>query len=165
MKKHVKTIRNTAISIAVLLVLTVGAGVAYTWYMGQQKPVTTVTEVEEVESAPTIKHVKPADNVPVGVSIQTLTTPIVPGSNASVIIKTNPGASCTIKVEYNSVQSKDSGLASKVADDFGTVTWAWTVEATVPEGKWPVTITCIKGKLSGVVIGDLVVSKKVTGEN
>ena len=133
--------------------------------MGQQKPVTTVIEVEEVDSTPTIKHVKPAENAPVGVSIQTLTTPIVPGSNASVVIKTNPSATCTIKVEYNGVASKDSGLAPKVADDFGTITWAWTVELAVPEGKWPVSITCIKGKLSGVVLGDLVVSKKITEEN
>lgn len=165
MKKHVKVIRNTAIGVVTLLVLLVGAGVAYTWYMGQQKPITTVVESETVTRAPVIKHVTPAENVPQGVSIQTLTTPVAPGSNASVIIKTNPASTCTIKVEYNKIASKDSGLSSKVSDEFGTLTWAWTVESTVPEGKWPVTVTCIRGKLSAVVVGDLVVTREITEEN
>lgn len=166
MNKHLKTVRNTAMSIVVLLVLVLGIGAAYTWYMGQQKPITAIVEQDStvVESSK-IKHVTPAANVPQGVSIQSLTTPVAPGSNASVIIKTNPASTCVIKVEYDKVASKDSGLGQKVSDDFGTITWAWTVEETVPEGKWPITITCSRGKLSAVVIGDLVVSKKATEEN
>jgi hypothetical protein len=160
MKKHAKTIRNTAITVAVLLFLLIGVGVGYTWYMGQQ-PVAVpalVTTDEPVSQVP--KHLDASVNVPESVSIQSITTPVAPGSNASVIVKTNPASNCTIVVEYNKVPSKDSGLAPKVSDEYGTLTWAWTVEETVPVGTWPVHITCTRGpKLTAVVIGDLVVAK------
>jgi cytoskeletal protein RodZ len=161
-KRALRTARNIAISTAVLLVLVVGAGVAYTWYMGQQAPVSTaITAEPEPVSQVTIKPTQPAANAPVGASIQMMTSPVAPGSNVSATIKTTPTATCTILVEYDKVASKDSGLSKKVADDFGVVMWTWTVEETVPVGKWPVTITCALGKKSGVVIGDLVVSKEI----
>ncbi len=157
-QKVFRSIRNAAISIAVLLVLFIGAGVAYTWYEGRKPAVNTV--VAPTTTTPsTIKHIAPAENVQESASVQSLTSPVMPGDNASITIKTNPGSWCTIKVEYNKVASKDSGLIGKTADDYGTVTWAWTVESTVPLGSWPVTVTCLRNKLSAVVIGSLVVSK------
>lgn len=160
-KRNNKTIRNVLISVFTLLVLIVLAGVIYTWVMGMVKPPEVpVQDIMPKDSKPKIiEHTMPSENVPVGVSIQSMTTPIEPGSNVMLIIKTRPLATCTITAVYDKVASVDSGLSKKTADDFGTVTWTWTVEESVPIGKWPVTVTCAYGKKSGVVIGDLVVKR------
>lgn len=158
--KIIHYVRNTSISIVVLLVLIVGAGVTYTWYMGQKPVVDVVVDTTNI-TPPKIKHVESASNVPQSASVQLLTSPVVPGSNASITIKTNPGSICTISVVYDKTTSTDSGLIAKKANDFGVVTWAWTVEPAVPIGKWPVKVTCELDKKMAVVIGDLVVAKSI----
>ena len=155
--KILRSIRNIAISFVVILVLAVGAGAGYTWYMGKQKVASTVV-AEPVQASPVIKPTKPAENTSVGVSVQSLLTPITPGSNTSITIRTTPSATCTISVVYKDVPSTDSGLKAEQADDFGMATWTWTVGVSVPLGKWPVKVTCTYNKKSGVVQGDLVVA-------
>lgn len=158
-KRVIRSIRNTVISIAALLVLFVGAGLIYTWFVGHNTPTKQIVAETTTAPTPVIKHVDPGTNVPEGASVQSITSPVMPGDNASVIVKTNPGSWCTITAMYNNVPSKDSGLSGKTSDDFGSVSWTWTVEATVPVGTWPVTVTCLRNKLSAVVVGNLVVSK------
>lgn len=162
-QRALKYIRNITISFVVLLILLLIAGAAYTWYMGQNSvdPVDTAAIPVQSELVPVIKHPQPAADAKVGASIQMLTTPVAPGSNASMTVKTNPGAKCLIAAIYNKVRSTDSGLVSKIADEYGIVDWTWTVESSVPLGKWPVTVTCSNEKNSGVVTGDLVVAKQV----
>ena len=94
-------------------------------------------------------------NAPVGVYIQTFNSPIIPGENAMLGVHTTPGATCVIKVEYNKVPVKDSGIADKVADEYGVASWSWTIPVDAPVGKWPVDITCSYGKNSGYMRGDL----------
>jgi hypothetical protein len=142
----------------VLLVLLVGAGLGYTWYMGKHavKDATTVEEPVATPKAPVIKPSKPSPDAAVGVAIHALTTPVMPGDNSSVTIQTTPEVRCDIVVEYNKVASKDSGLVSKYSDEYGVASWSWTVDDTAPVGKWPVKITCTSAKeKSGVVQGDL----------
>lgn len=157
----VKFIRNTIISVIVLLILFVGGGVLYTWYMGKYNPAKPTSVVKPVATAvsPVRKAPQPASDAKVGVSIQLLNSPVEPGANTSITIRSNAGAKCTILVEYNKVPSKDSGLVPKTTDEYGMVTWTWTVEPTVPYGKWPVTVTCANAKNSGKVVGDLLVEK------
>lgn len=156
-----KRVRNVAISAVVLLILVVGGGVGYIWYMGQQAVPSESGSVsaEEAPVNPTPKRVQPAANAPASAAIQMLSSPVAPGSNASIDVKTNPGAKCTILVLYDKVASKDSGLNQKVADEYGLVSWTWTVEQTVPLGKWPVKVTCAHNKLSAVVQDDIVIAK------
>jgi hypothetical protein len=156
-----KGARNALLSIVILLVLTAGTGVAYTWYMGQQ-PVKETAAAEPVETppAPPVKKPQPAaPGAKVGASVQIITSPVASGANASITVKTNPDSSCTIKVVYDKTASTDSGLGPKKADEYGMVSWTWTVEATAPAGKWPVKVTCVKGDKSAVVQGDLKVEK------
>lgn len=127
---------------------------------GAATPAAIATPVEAA-SAPAITPAKPAANAKESASIQMLTSPVAPGSNASVSVKTNAASKCTITVEYNKVASTDSGLKPKVADEFGMISWAWTVEESVPLGKWPVKVTCAYNDQSSVVQGDLVVAKQV----
>jgi len=159
-KRIVRTIRNVTISVAVLLVVLVGAGLAYTWFMGRTVVADVVIE-EDDEPKATTRQVEQAANVPQSASVQSLTSPVVPGNNALITVKTNPGSWCTITVEYDEVASTDSGLKAKTADEFGIVSWTWTVEASRPTGKWPVTVTCLRNELSAVVVGDLIVANSV----
>lgn len=160
-KTVLKKVRNIAISAVILLLVLIGAGVGYTWYMSQYDAAPTVAAPKPVEKEGTITHVKVAENANANASIQSLTTPVMPGNNASVSVKGNPGSTCTIVVEYNKIPSKDSGLIRKPTDEFGVVTWSWTVESTVPVGKWPVTVTCEYNKKTAVVIGDLIVTNTI----
>lgn len=160
MKKSIlRRIRNIAISTAVILLVLIGAGVGYTFYMSKTEAPVVVNTPEPVVKANTVKHAKIAANAPASASIQSLTTPVMPGDNAAVSVKSNPKSECSIIVEYNKISSKDSGLKPKVSDEFGLITWSWTVDADAPEGKWPVTVTCAYNKKTAVVEGKLVVSK------
>lgn len=159
MKRRVLVyVRNIVISVIVLAVLVVGGGLGYTWYMGEGEPGSAIAQpVAATTSRPVIRAPKPAENVPVGVAVQSITSPVAPGSNASITIRSLPEAICTIVLKYANVPSKDSGLVEKTADDFGMVTWAWTVESGTPLGSWPTTVTCVRGEQSGVVQAELVV--------
>lgn len=156
-----KLIRNILISIGALLVLAIAGGVAYTWYVGQAgvENTSAVAAPVEVQSVTPLQHVQPASNAKIGASVQSLTSPVAPGSNVSLTIKTLPDAECTITVVYNKVASTDSGLSMKIADEFGMASWTWTVEESVPLGTWPAKVTCVLGKQSAVVQADLVVAQ------
>lgn len=165
----VKFIRNVLISIMVLLVLFVGAGVAYTWYMGQNNIADAAMAAPvEAQAVPVIKRVQIAANAPESASIQgDITWKILPGSNTSITVKTNPESNCTITVMYNitdmknKITSKDSGLVPKISDDYGMVSWAWTVEYSVPLGKGAATVKCSRDSKSAVVVGNLVVVSQI----
>lgn len=160
-KKYSGAVRNTFISGVVLFLLIIILAIAYIWFLGQQEPTTSlIKKVPKAPSAPKLlaPH-KPKPDAVVGVSVQSLTTPVTPGANASIMIRTNPEAKCTIAVIYNNVPSKDSGLVEKIADEYGMVNWTWTVPASTPVGKWPVRVTCANLKKSGFVEGKLEVKK------
>ncbi len=157
-----KPVVKVLVGVLLLVVLLVGGGAAYTWYMGRNTPAAEPPAVEgtsDIKKKPFFEPSKPAANANVGVSVQSLTSPVAPGENASITIRTLPGAECTITVEYNKVKSTDSGLVAKVADEYGMVDWTWTVDASAPKGKWPVDVTCSRGEKSGMVRGDLEVVK------
>jgi micrococcal nuclease len=60
---------------------------------------------------------------------------------ASVTIRTKPGATGTIEVDYKSGPSHAKGLGPKQADSRGYITWTWTVGSNTTPGKWPVRIS------------------------
>lgn len=148
-------IRRLVVGGIISALLIIGAGMAYAWYQTQQSPVavTSAPVSKKTLSAATQRDF--ADDTPVGVSIQSLSAPLKAGQNASLTIKTLPKAACSVKVTYKGQESTDGGLIPKNADDFGAVTWTWTVETLRPVGKWPVEVTCAHGKMSGYVKGEL----------
>lgn len=158
-KSALKAFRTASILFASLLVLLIGAGVLYVWLGSSEAPSATIAEPKaksqlQEKEAPVLDP-----KAPVGVSVQSVDSPVAPGQNVVLIGKTKPEAICQIKVEYNKVLSKDSGLHEKTADDFGVIQWSWAVEETTPLGTWPITITCAKDEKSGVVVADLVVKR------
>lgn len=160
--RAMKTIRNILISVVVLVLLVVGGGVAYTWYVGKYEtvPSSAIAAPAAPAKPPVVAPTKPAADAKESASIQMLSSPVLPGANATVSVKTNAGSKCAIAVVYDKTPSTDSGLTQKVADEFGVISWTWTVESTVPLGTWPVKITCLYNDQSAVVQGDLVVSTK-----
>lgn len=151
-------LKKIAIGAIVLLLLLGLAGLAYTWWMGKQATV-------DIPDAPVSKPVTKApstisDTAPVSVALQSLTTPVKPGENASMMVKTNPGAACSIKVEYtNNQSSTDTGLVPKNADEYGIVSWSWKVEENRLPGVWPATVTCANAENSGVYVGKLEIQR------
>jgi hypothetical protein len=127
--------------------------------MGQHAKVKEVVVPVQTTKPKTTEPAQPAPNAKEGVAVQSLTSPVAPGDNASIDIHTNRDSKCTITVVYNNIPSKDAGLTPKTADEYGLASWSWTVESTVPVGKWPVTVTCEWNKKIAVVIGDLIVKK------
>jgi hypothetical protein len=148
-----------ALSALILLILFAVAGVVYVRFGG-----TSSKQASSTNAAPPPQQLslpaahKPDPKAPVGVALQSLYTPVKAGQNTSITIKTTPTAKCTIKVTYDGHASADSGLAAKNADEYGMATWSWTVEKTVPAGKWPVAVTCVYNKHSGFLQKDLQVT-------
>lgn len=145
-------------TVLILSILAVGAGMSYTWYMGKQKPDVAAMQPAPVSHGPAVfKPPKVASDAKIGTAIQMNTTEAKVGDNASMSVRTNPEADCTIVVKYGAVIAKDSGLITKQADEYGIVSWSWTVAAGTPPGKSSVEVTCKNKKYSSVVIGDMVV--------
>jgi len=55
------------------------------------------------------------------VTVVSLTSPAAPFSDATLVIQTTPGATCTITVQYKSGPSRVKGLVPNVADRKGRV--------------------------------------------
>jgi hypothetical protein len=137
------TLRNFAVAAVALVILLVLAGVAYTKFFNPPVPVQpTESSDQELRPPKAVKPAKPSETAKESAAVEMINTPVTPGMNSSVSVRTLPGSECTITVEYNKVPSTDSGLAPKIADEYGAVNWTWTVEPEVPLGKWPVKVTC-----------------------
>jgi zona occludens toxin (predicted ATPase) len=150
--------KNIAIATVVLLLLLVVGGVAYIWYTGQQGPQPAANKVATETTREAIKPTTPNPNTQESAAIEFLSSPVVPGDEASVNVKTVATSNCSVSVIYNNVPSSDPALKEKVADDFGNVSWNWTVGKSTPTGSWPVKITCSWHGKTAVVQGDLVVA-------
>lgn len=164
MHSAIKTTLKITASAVILLVLVVGAGVGYIWYTGQHAAENSqaFAEPPEAINVGTLpERPKVNQTSVVGASVQSVTSPVTPGSNASIMVKTNRQATCTIAVVYDKTPAKDSGLAEKKSDDYGLVQWAWTVPANAPLGTWPITVTCANEKNSAVVENDLKIVRSV----
>lgn len=155
-----RALRRSLFAFAILLILVVIAGVLYTWYMSQQ-PLPPTVQQQTLSPAKTLKMTPktPDPDAPVGVVLQSLTTPLKPPANAALNIKTTPGAACKIDVKYNNVAAQDAGLVPKIADEFGLVQWTWSVPSGIVPGKWPVEATCANTKNSGYYRAELEVTQ------
>jgi hypothetical protein len=93
-------------------------------------------------------------------TITKLTSPVKPGEEANISIKTEPGALCRIEVKLKSGISKAAALKTQRADDKGVATWTWKIAANAAAGDWPVTIECsLKGAGKGTALGTLKIAK------
>lgn len=88
-----------------------------------------------------IENTPSTSNDSFSLDVISVTSPVIKGNDATLTIKTMPGAKCTIAVYYKSGISKTSGLEDKVADSNGMVSWNWTVSTKTSSGTWNIVIT------------------------
>lgn len=161
--KSLKTLKRTLISIGVLLLLAGAAGAGYVWYSGQQGP---AVAADAAPPTPAPSHAAPvatrqAPDAVMQASVQSIDSPVTPGQNVTLMVRTNTYAKCTISVVYDKTPSKDSGLTTKTAGDDGMVSWTWTVDSTAPFGTWPVKVNCANDKNKAFVQADLTIVKQL----
>lgn len=68
--------------------------------------------------------------------------PVRRGEVAIVSAKTAVNAVCSVTIK-SPAGSAGPDLIPKATDGAGTVSWAWTVEASAMPGAWPVEVSCI----------------------
>lgn len=153
-RRGFKKTRNLFIGAGSIFAIILACGIFYTWHYGNDSKVVIAPEPVAVSTGSIVKR-SSNPNARVGASVQMLTSPVQPGSEASINVKTNSEALCKIEVTYDNVLSKNPALKPQRADIYGIVSWSWTVESSAPAGKWPVKVTCANQKYSGMVIGDL----------
>lgn len=157
-KKPIKLAGNMIMSFIIMSISAFGGMLFCVWYFGQNDTaVLGDTLPEPSSSANIITPTKQADNVPVGVSIQSISSPINQGDVVNITTRSNPGASCNITVTLNKQKYSDSSLVKKNTDEYGMVSWSWPTSSFTPSGKWSVEVLCSKGEKSGMVIGELVI--------
>jgi micrococcal nuclease len=76
-----------------------------------------------------------------GLTIVSFTSDVNPGDYATITVKTTPGTTGYIEVDYYSGPSHASGLVPKTANSSGIITWTWKVGTHTRSGDWPVIIT------------------------
>lgn len=161
-QRGLRTLRNVAIA---MLVLVIVIGAVYLLISWLSKPkIAGNSVVKDTQQSPTMPQPhRPPRDVPIGSSIQSLTTPVAPGGNVSLILRTTESAVCTIKVVHLDEQMRevarvtDGGLVDKTADEFGVVTWTWTMPAGAAQVTWHADITCQRDSKSTRSVGDIVV--------
>lgn len=153
------SVKKTTYVSGVMALLLVAGGVGYTWYTGEHTSNVVAAKAPAPSRRVEWKPVKQDPNANVGVSVQALTTPVQPGQNASISVRTNQLANCTIAVMYGKVPGTDSGLAKKSADEYGSISWSWSVAQTAPVGKATVKVDCANKTKSGSVTADLDVTR------
>jgi hypothetical protein len=77
---------------------------------------------------------------------------------ASVTIRTEPSARCTIEVLYDSGPSQAAGLDPKKATSGGKVIWSWKVGSNTKAGTYPITIVCTLDDHEGTLELDFTVT-------
>jgi len=82
-----------------------------------------------------------AEPIALTIEVVYLTSPISPGANASLSIRTVPGAACTIMVYYKSGPSQAAGLGPQNADGNGMAAWQWKVGTRTTPGVWRIVVT------------------------
>ncbi len=65
-----------------------------------------------------------------------LTSPVNAGADATMTVRTTPGAACSIAVYYKSGRSEAQGLEPKTAGGDGICSWTWKVGSRTTPGTW-----------------------------
>ncbi len=80
-------------------------------------------------------------NPPLALSIKSLTSPVLQGNKATLVVKTDPGARCSLSVKLPAGQTPPSNLTDKTAGKNGEVSWTWTVAKTLPAGSYAIQVS------------------------
>lgn len=84
------------------------------------------------------------------ISVVSVSSPVAASANATIFIRTSPGARCWGTVDYKSAGTKPGkmgprDLEAQIADMEGRAAWRWPVDERAVPGRWPILVTCEKG--------------------
>jgi hypothetical protein len=95
----------------------------------------TATEPPPVENTATA----PA---PAGITLLSLTTPISPGQNATLVVQVGAGATCFLSyVTPAGTDSTAKGLGNTVADGNGHCAWTWKIGSSTRSGTGQLSVS------------------------
>jgi hypothetical protein len=78
-----------------------------------------------------------------GVRIESVTSPVARGSEASLVAQTSPNAACDLEVTLPSgAKSQSQGLGPAESDSTGRVAWDWKIGTRTSPGTATATVTC-----------------------
>jgi hypothetical protein len=117
-------------------------GQKYTLNMEKPPTITPPTITPPTTTPPTTT---PSPTTEPTLEIVSVTSPVSPGHNATLVAKTAPGANCDITVYYKSGPSTAQGLYPKTADNNGSVSWTWMVGTRTTPGSWRIVVTATLG--------------------
>jgi hypothetical protein len=80
------------------------------------------------------------------VTLISVTSPVSRGHDATIAVRTSPGARCLIGVQYKSGSSHAKGLGPQNAGRSGQVSWTWRVGTATTPGTWPISVICSTGE-------------------
>lgn len=161
----IRFVRNLTVGVVILTVIIGGVYVVLLWLNKPKVASTPAPDATNKDNPSFMTPHKPPKDVAIGSSIQSISSPVSPGDNASLTLRTTESAVCTIKVvrldaEMREVQRvADSGLGDKTADEFGIVTWTWTMPANAAIAKWQADISCMRDSKGTRSIGEIVVQR------
>ena len=111
---------------------------------------TTISSTLTVKTSPSPTTTIPTSSkVQLPLQIVSVTSPVLAGSNATLVAKTTPGANCIIAVYYSSGASEAQGLTAQPADANGDVSWTWKVGPNTQKGSYRIEVTASLGGQSG----------------
>ena len=136
----------TILLIGILLTLVACSPAAPPTTPAPHETTPTPTTLAPHETTPT--PTPPPTQSPAGelsLKIVSVTSPVSPGANATLVAQTIPEAECDITVYYKSGPSTASGLYPKTADSSGRVSWTWKVGTRTTPGSWQIVVKASYG--------------------
>lgn len=92
---------------------------------------------------PTTAAASPPPSSTSGVRIESVSSPVARGSEASLVAQASPNAACDLTVTLPSgAQSQSQGLGPGAADATGRVEWTWRTGTRTTPGTATATVTC-----------------------
>lgn len=156
---RLKIFRNIIIAFLLLFSVFMIAGFVYANFIDSNSIVTNNNHKKTSTTSPSagsvITSTTSGKNANEGAYIESLDSPVVVGSNTSIIVDTNSYSTCSITISYNGKIATSQGLNTEVANSYGIVSWSWNVPNTTPIGNWPIKVTCTYNKKVAVVDGNL----------
>ena len=94
------------------------------------------------------------------VEVLSLTSPVTRGSKALLSIKTESGASCSLKVTLpsGSISSAQGLQGNKIPNQNGVISWEWRIGSTTKPGIAKLDLTCNKDGSSLIRVLEMIIT-------
>ena len=103
-------------------------------------------DTKPTDPAPETSNPEVTGPIPDKIELISITSPIAPNADATLVIRGKPNTEYTLVIRYNSGDSTAAGLGKKTSDASGVVSWTWKVGSRTASGTYPATVTDSNGE-------------------